>query len=83
MTFVDTPAILGQTTLPADQGSYAAAWDSMRTHCNGLIGEDACDKLLGYKPFVCPVDQFQPRQGGLRSLIVPFLVGLVVGKIIL
>lgn len=61
-----------------DAGSYQQIWDFLWSSCVSMAGPDACTRLLGHTPFVCPVEQ--PRKG---SFLVPLLVGVAIGKIIL
>jgi len=61
-----------------DPGSYQQIWDVLWQTCVSMAGEDACNRLLGHTPFVCPVEE--PRK---RSFLIPLLIGVVIGKIIL
>lgn len=65
------------TPMAPDPGSYQQIWDFLWSSCVSMAGEDACTRLLGRTPFVCPVDQ--PR----KSFWVPLLVGVAIGKLIL
>ena len=62
-----------------DAGSYQQIWDFLYSNCVSMAGEDACRRLLGHTPFVCPVEE--PRKKG--SFWLPLLVGVAIGKIIL
>lgn len=64
--------------LAPDPGSYQQIWDVLRQTCVSMAGEDACNRLLGHTPFVCPVEE--PRKG---SFLIPLLIGVAIGKIIL
>lgn len=59
-----------------DPGSYQQIWDVLWDSCVAMGGEDACSRLLGHTPFVCPVEK-------PRSILIPVLVGVVIGKLIL
>lgn len=66
------------TPMAPDPGSYQQVWDFLWSSCVSIAGPDACTRLLGRTPFVCPVDE--PRKG---SFLVPLLIGIGIGKIIL
>lgn len=61
-----------------DPGSYEQIWGVLWQTCVSMAGEDACNRLLGHTPFVCPVEE--PRK---RSFLIPLLIGVAIGKIIL
>lgn len=66
------------TPIAPDPGSYQQVWDVLRQTCVSMAGEDACNRLLGHTPFVCPVEE--PRK---RSFLIPLLIGAAIGKMIL
>lgn len=46
--------VLGQVT-PETPLSYEVVWNRLMESCSEMIGYDQCVRLLGYRPFVCPV----------------------------
>lgn len=70
------PPVMAQAPQPPDPGSYQQIWDVVWATCMSMAGEDACSRLLGHTPFVCPVEK-------PRSILIPVLVGVVIGKLIL
>jgi hypothetical protein len=54
-------ANLAQASAPLapDPGSYEQIWGVLWSTCVSMAGEDACSRLLGHTPFVCPVSYYR------------------------
>jgi hypothetical protein len=78
-------SVLGQVA--PEPLSYEVVWNRLMDNCSEMIGHNHCVKLLGYRPFVCPVVPTGPTiQIGGRTMtgnpLLWFALGFAGGMLV-
>ena len=73
----------GQEDIWIPPSSYQAVFDHLNAVCVSMIPQDECRKLLGHRPFVCPIPTDRPITADWRFYMgVGLGLGLGLGVVL-
>lgn len=69
--------------IAAPPKSFEEVWQHLYGVCEGIMGEENCRKLLGWRPFVCPPPREQAvREEKWKYLLIGAAAGFFASKLV-